>query len=180
MLEVTGAGLQAFLVHPPRALHHDTQAGRRVGAADEPLGDLDRFEHDGPQRVRHMAEQAMLDGIVLRAAGRVVSHLDVAQPLGGQPAELLLEAMLAVAVAAAAVAQQQHARRVFVMRLPEFAPPSAQRVTHQVAGVRAPRQVHQRLVAHRVVHAIRHQAVFGPCLARRAPPTRAPARVALS
>src|SRR5688572_13311353 len=41
-----------------------------------------------------MAEQPMLDRIVLRAAGRIVGDLNVDPQVAGQVAQLLLEAML--------------------------------------------------------------------------------------
>jgi len=84
VVEEIASGFEALLIRPARDLGHDSRARGRLGAADEVLGHLDRFEHDGLEDARDVAEHSMIDWIVLRAAGRIVGHLNVAAQAASQ------------------------------------------------------------------------------------------------
>src|SRR6516164_1550633 len=81
--------------------HENSQSLDGLCASDEGLGDLNGLQHDRLKRSCHMAEHAVLDRIVLRATRRVMRHANVAVHVRGKVAQLLFEAMLPVAVAAA-------------------------------------------------------------------------------
>src|SRR5215211_3843137 len=102
----------------------------------------------------------MLDRVVLRAAGRIVGHLNIEPQVASQVAQFLLEAMLAIAVATAAIAEEEQPRGTPVLRPAEALPPPPNSVARQFADIRSAGQVHQALVAQNIVHAIGHQAVF--------------------
>jgi hypothetical protein len=68
------------------------------------------------QTPRDVAEHPVFDRIVFGAPGRVVRHLQVQPQVVGQVAQLFLEPMLAVAVAPAAVAEQEQPGRKAVVR----------------------------------------------------------------
>ena len=97
--------MDAFLVAVSGNFGHDAQAQGGRGAGDKLTRDLDGLENDRLQGAGDVAEQAVLDWVLLGTAGRIVSHLNVALQVGSQVTQLLFEQMLTVAVAAAAIAQ---------------------------------------------------------------------------
>jgi hypothetical protein len=84
----TRASCLVHLVEDPY-LHR--QAGRGFGFGDIVPDRFQRSEDHPAARSRHMGEEAVLDGIVLRAVGRMVGHADLDTQPAGQFLDPLLE-----------------------------------------------------------------------------------------
>ena len=110
MFEEFRARLAAFAVGPAGEFRDHVQTGGCRCAGDQIPGDLDGPQHDTLHGARDVAEQTVLDGIVLRAARRVVGDADVAAQTAGQLTKVFLEPVLPIAVASPAVAEHQQAR----------------------------------------------------------------------
>jgi hypothetical protein len=161
LVEELGSRSTAFDIVAASDFGDRVQAGCGCRAGDEVAGYLDSLQHHAPQGTADVAEQTVFDRVVLGATGRLMSHFDAAAQLGGQAAEILLEPMVAVGVAATAVAQQQETGSVPVAPPSQSLPPPPDGVTSQLAGVCAASQKQEDFVLRGVQDAVWNQPLSG-------------------
>jgi hypothetical protein len=106
-------------------------------------------------RTRHVREETVFDGIVLRTMRRVVSHTDFQADAVGKAFQVILEHVPIGSVAAAAVAQQEHASCVGISGPAMDFPPEAETVAGEPTGVVAESQIRVARIALDVVEAVR-------------------------
>ena len=104
----------------------------------------------------------MFDRIVLRAVGRIVGDAQFDLQVVRQSLQVFLEQVVCGAVASAAIAQDQQARRGGVSRAAVLLPPLGEAVAAEFAGVVAGVQVDVGVPARQIVDAVRNQFAVSP------------------
>src|SRR5687768_14550146 len=109
-----------------------------------------------------LTEETMFDGVPLRGAGRVVTDGDLQPEWIHEPhLQLLLPAPGAVAVAAAAVGQDQEPMPGWVAAAADLLPPAPDRCDREVWRITGQADVNDAVVGARVVDAIRDRLGLG-------------------
>jgi hypothetical protein len=106
-------------------------------------------------RTRHVREETVFNGIVLRTMRRIVSYTDFQADAVGKTFEMLLEDIAIRSIAAAAVAEQKHASRVGITGPAVLLPPEAETVAGEPTRVVAESQIQVAEIALDVVEAVR-------------------------
>ncbi len=97
----------------------------------------------------------MFDGIELGTIRRIVSHADFQADAAGKPFQMIFEHVAIRSVAAAAVAQQEHASCLGISGAAMPFPPEAETVAGEPTGVVAESQIQMPQIALDVVEAVR-------------------------
>ena len=130
------------------------------GAGDEVDDRLERDQRLAAPVHRDEREQAVLDFVPLRGAGREVADLDLELGLVGELLQLHLPQPGPVAVGPAAVGGDRQPRRGRVALGAEVLPPAADRVDRELGGVVIDPDVDIPLVELEVIDAIGDRLAF--------------------
>ena len=128
-------GLDAASISLPGYLANHAQARSRGGMFQQSTHVFDAHKLRGPQGTSQMAEQAVVDGVVFRAIGWKMADAECAAKSSAELVKLLPKQRHTVAVAAAAIGQQEDRSRDIVTPLAQPIPPAANRVTGQFTRV---------------------------------------------
>ncbi len=134
--------------------HSQSGAGLRV--FEERLGDLHGVEEDALAGAGDVGEDLMFERIVLRAVGRIVGEVPCDLQAVRQSLQVFLEQVVCGAVASAALAQDQQARRGGVSRAAVLLSPQSEAVAAEFAGVVAGVQVEVGVRARQIGDAVRN------------------------
>ena len=156
LLEVVGV-FAADGVDLVQQANGHSQSGAGLRAFDELLGDLHGVEDDALAGAGDVGEDLMFDRIVLRAVGRIVGDAQFDLQAVRQSLQVFLEQVVRGAVASAAIAQDQQARRGGVSRATVRLPPQSEAVAAEFARVVAGVQVEVGVLARQIVDAVRNQ-----------------------
>ena len=143
-------------IYAAKSAGEDAQAGAGCGALDQVAKHGQAFEEQPLKLAGHVRKQAMVNGIELRAAGRIVGDLDQEVGRIHHALQLLFEHQAVDAVAAAAVAQEQHSGRLRITDAAIVAPPVDQSVGRKLAGIVTVAQMHVSLVKRQIIQPMRN------------------------
>ena len=116
-------------------LHEHLQACAGFRFFDEFFDQSDAGENNALTGASYMREQAMFDGVVLGAIGRVVSNADFDPQLIRQFLEVFFEDVEVGVIAAPAIAQSQDCCGLGINKASIPIPPGADTIASELAGV---------------------------------------------
>ena len=150
-----GRDLFACLEDAFKQVCRDLEPGLGGRAADQPQHSIPGSQGLSSPMDTDLAKQAMLDGIPLRAARRIMAHRDAqTQGIAQVALHLCLPQVWTTAIAATCIGQDQQARRLWIRRLPVFLPPASDRFHSKLRGIRRRTHVDRACVALHIKDAI--------------------------